>query len=155
MPKHRAFFGIRRLPEAFLIANFCFWVYFWFAFAQAAQPYDPRPWGHLPVDLYSFWGHAIGLTRSSLMYPFMHMAYWIEFPSFLLVSLIQNTLFAHVSADRFLAGISVGGYKLLAIMAVSFMQWYLIACGIRGLWHKWFSRPTAAPGRSPSPPVAG
>ena len=71
-----------RLTKTALIGNVCLWVYFWFAFAYAAQPYDPRPWGHLPVDPYSFGGHAIGLTRSSLTYPFMKVAFWIEFPSF-------------------------------------------------------------------------
>jgi hypothetical protein len=143
------------LAKAILIANACFWLYFWVAFAHSSQPYDPRPWGHGPVDLYSFWGYAIGLTRSSFLYPFMQIAYWVQFPSFLVATLIQNTVFARVSADQFLAGISVGGYKLLAIMVLSFFQWYLVACVVQNLWRRWFRDPTAVSGRSPSPPVAG
>ena len=92
-----------------LIANLCLWAYFWVAFAKASQPYDPRPWGHFPIDLYSFWGHAIGLTKSSFAYPFMETIFWVEFPSFLFVTLVQRAFFAKVSADQFFAGISVGG----------------------------------------------
>jgi hypothetical protein len=121
-----------------LIANLCFWLCFWVAFFLAAQPYDPRPWGHVPVDPYSFGGHAIGLTRSSLTYPFMQAAFWIEFPSFLIATLGQRTFFSSVSGDQVFAGISIGGYKLLVVMVLSFVQWYLIGWLGQKLWERWF-----------------
>ncbi len=62
---------LNKITLALLATNFGLWVYFWIAFVQASQPYDPRPWGHSPVDVYCLWGHAIGLTRSACMYPFM------------------------------------------------------------------------------------
>ncbi len=114
-----------------LAANLGLWIYFWIAFAQASQPYDPRPWGHPPVDVYCLWGHAIGLTRSSFMYPFMALIRWIEFPAFLLATLIQWAFFSRVSADQFLLGISTGGYKLLVIMVLSFLQWYVVGKAIQ------------------------
>lgn len=144
-----------KLVKVLLIVNACLWIYFWFSFARASQPYDPRPWGHFPIDVSSFWGHAIGLTRSSLTYPFMRIIFWTEFPSFLFVTLVQHAFFAKLSADRFLAGISVGGYKLLAIMLVSFVQWYLVGWVGQKLWHRWSSHPTAAPSHAPSTQPGG
>jgi hypothetical protein len=115
-----------KVTVALLIANLALWVYFWAAFALASEPYDPRPWGHFPIDPYSVWGYAIGLKKSAFMYPFMKVIFWAEFPSVLLVTLIQRVLFSKVSADAFFLGISAGGYKLLAIMFLSFGQWYAI-----------------------------
>jgi len=120
-----------KITVALLIANLVLWAYFWIAFALASEPYDPRPWGHYPVDVYCFWGHAIGLTKSAFMYPFMKVIFWTEFPSFLLVTLIQRAFFSNVSADAFLLGISTGGYRLLVIMALSFVQWYLVGKAIQ------------------------
>jgi hypothetical protein len=115
---------MRKLTKIVLIANLCFWVYFWVAFFLAAQPYDPRPLGHLPLGPCSIGGRAIGLTTPSLSYPFMQAALWIQFPSFLIASLGQRAL----SNDLlFFAGISIGGYKLLVTMLLSFLQWYLIS----------------------------
>ena len=127
-----------KLAKFVLMANLCFWTYFWFAFAYSSEAYDPRPWGHMPVDPYSFWGHAIGLTRSSLTYPFMKVAFWIEFPSFFSVTLLRRAFLSGVSGDTFFAGISIGGYELLAIMLLSFLQWYLIGWLCQKLWQKWF-----------------
>jgi hypothetical protein len=114
-----------RVEKILLVANVCFWAFFWIAFFNAARPYLPvQP--HGPVDLYCVWGRAIGLTTSSFLYPFMKVAFVVEFPSFLLVTVIQNLFFSRLSSDYFLAGISVGGFKLFAIMAASFVQWYLL-----------------------------
>jgi hypothetical protein len=127
---------IQKLGKAtavLLAANLGLWVYFWIAFVQASQPYDPRPWGHSPVDVYCLWGHAIGLTRSAFLYPFMGLIRWIEFPSLLLATISQRLFFSKVSADQFLLGVSIGGYKLLVIMVLSFLQWYLVGKGIRRL----------------------
>jgi len=62
---------MRRLVSVLLIGNLCLWLYFGLSFVRACEPYDPRPGGHLPVDPYSFWGHAIGLSKSSHTYIFV------------------------------------------------------------------------------------
>jgi hypothetical protein len=54
MPEAERLHGEGKFVKVLLIANLCLWVYFWLAFAHASQPYDPRPWGHFPIDLYSF-----------------------------------------------------------------------------------------------------
>ncbi|MGA2372763.1 MAG: hypothetical protein ABSG11_19040 [Candidatus Korobacteraceae bacterium] len=71
------------------------------------------------------------------------MIFWVEFPSFLIVTLMQHAFLSKVSADQFFAGISVGGYKLLAIMLLSFLQWYFVGWMGQKLWQRWFkaSRP--------------
>jgi hypothetical protein len=139
-----------KLAKSMLIANLCLWVYFWLAFGHSSEPYDPRPWGHMPVDPYSFWGRAIGLTRSSLTYPFMKATFWIEFPSFLSVALFRKAFLSGVSGDTFFAGISVGGYELLVIMLLSFMQWYIVAWMVQRFWQRWFNGPTTTPSQAPS-----
>lgn len=139
-----------KLAKSMLIANLCLWVYVWLAFGHSSEPYDPRPWGHMPVDPYSFWGHTIGLTRSSLTYPFMKVAFWIEFPSFLSVALFRKAFLSGVSGDTFFAGISVGGYELLVIMLLSFVQWYLVGWVIQKLSRRWFGPAIATPGQTPS-----
>ncbi len=128
---------MRTLPKSAIIANLGLWVYFWLAFARSSQPYDPRPWGHMPVDPYSFWGHTIGLTRSSLTYPFMKVVFGVEFPSFLSVAVFRKAFLAGVSGDTFFAGVSVGGYELVVIMLLSFLQWYFIGLAIQKLFGKW------------------
>jgi hypothetical protein len=126
------------------IANFCLWVYFWFALAHASLAYDPRPGGHLPVDPYSFWGHAIGLKASSLQYPFMKLVFWVDFPSFLFATLFRLAFLPGVPGTAFFAGVSAGGYELLAIMFLSFVQWYLVVWLVQRAWHRFCSRPTSA-----------
>lgn len=126
MPEEGRLHHKLKFVKVLLIANLCLWVYFWLAFAHASQSYDPTPWGHFPIDLYSFWGHAIGLTKSSFAYFFVKIIFWVEFPSFLIVTLIQHLFLPNVSAQQFFAGISVGGYKLLSIMLFSFLQWFFI-----------------------------
>jgi hypothetical protein len=143
------------LVKVLLIANLCFWLYFWLAFSSASQPYDPRPLGHVPVDPYVFWGHAIGLIRSSMTYPFVRVTFWIEFPSFFVVTLFANVFLASVSGDQIVTGISIGGYELLAIMLLSFLQWYLIGWAIEKLWHRWSNRQTAAPNQRSSTTSTG
>jgi hypothetical protein len=136
---------MRKLLMVILIANACLWAYFWLAFAHASQPYDPRPWGHPPVDPYCFWGHAIGLTTSSLTYPFMKVAFWVEFPAFLAVALFRKAFLSGVSGDTFFAGVSIGGYELIATMLLSFLQWLIFAWTARKLL-AWISRrPVATP----------
>ncbi len=125
-----------KITKILIAANLCLWVYFCLAFARASQPYDPRPGGHLPVDPYSFWGHAIGLTKSSLTYPFMKLVFWLEFPSFFLVKLIRNWFLPTVTGDTLIAGVSSGGYELVTIMFVSFFQWYLLGRIAKKLWAK-------------------
>jgi hypothetical protein len=125
-----------KFVKLLLVANLCLWVYFLEAFAQTSQRYDARPWGHPPVEPYSFWGHAVGLTISIFSYTFMKITYWVEIPSFAFVTVTMRILFGRLPSDQLVAGVSLPGYKLLAVMIISFLQWYLIGGMIQKLWQK-------------------
>jgi hypothetical protein len=123
-----------------LIANLCLWVYLWISFALASEPFRPRPLGHYPVDPYTYWGHTIGLTRSSLTYPFMKVAFCVESPSFLLVALVQHALPNRIIYERIVGGISMRGHELLIVMLLSFLQWYIVGRVIEKIWGKRVTR---------------
>lgn len=123
----------KRMVTIFFLANTLFWVYFWTAFALSSEPHEPRPWGHFPVDEHTFWGHSIGLTKSTQLYPFMRWARRVQFPSFVAVIVIENLFFREIGAGTTLLGISFQGWRLLVVMLVSFLQWYLVARILRHL----------------------
>lgn len=124
----------RRAVLIVIAANTLFWVYFWTSFAFAAESHDPRPWGHYPVDEHTFWGHSIGLTQSTALYPFMRVAEWVQFPSFVVVVAFEKMVLGDVGASATLLGISIMGWRLLVVMGLSFLQWYLIALVLRRVW---------------------
>jgi len=124
-----------------LIANLCLWIYFGIAFAQASYPFKHDPWGHPAGAGYTFAGHSIGIVESPFTHPFFNLAFWVEFPSFALARGGQNLLFPRVTGDRFFAGISEGGWRLLTIVVLSFLQWYLVGWVGQKLWQRWFRHP--------------
>jgi hypothetical protein len=139
-----------KFSKAVLIANFCLWAYFWIGFAHASQPYDPRPWGHPPVEPYSFGGRAVGLTTSIYSYAFMKITFWAEIPSFASVTVLMRIFFGRLRSDRFVGSVSVPGYKLLAVMLLSFLQWYFVGWLGQILWQRWTGGPRASRTNAPS-----
>lgn len=126
-----------KFVKMLLIANLFLWVYFWISFAQASYPFRRDPWGHPAGAGYTFAGHSIGITESSFTHPFFNFAFWVELPSFALARVGQNLLFPRVTGGRFFAGISEGGWRLLAILALSFVQWYFVGWVGQKAWCRW------------------
>ena len=104
--------------------NGAFWLYFWLAFASGHA--NDHSWGDRPVDPYVVLGHAIGLSKNPLTYGFMKAMFWVQFPSFCVATIIQR-FFAGIDATVLFLGISPNGYRLIATMLMSFLQWYFIA----------------------------
>src|ERR1051325_6045329 len=125
-----------KFMKVLLIANLCLWVYFWICFAHASYPFRPDPLGHPAGTGYTFWGHSIAEVESGLVYPFFRVVFYVEFPSFLLATLTARVLSPHLLLYGFFAGISKGGWLLLAVMALSFLQWYFIGWVGQKLWHR-------------------
>ena len=123
-----------KFVKTLLIANLFLWVYFWIAFAHASYQYRRDPWGHPAGAGYTFAGHSIGIMESSFTHPFFNLAFWVELPSFALARVGQNLLFPQVTGDRFFAGISEGGWRLLMILVLSFVQWYLVGWAGQKAW---------------------
>jgi hypothetical protein len=131
---------IGKFVSVLLIANLCFWIYFAMAFAQASYPFRRDPLGHPAGAGYTLLGHSIGIVESAFVHPFFNIMFWVEFPSFALASLGQNVLFPHVFhvyGDQFFAGLSVGGWKLLVVALLSFLQWNLVGWVGQKFWQKW------------------
>jgi hypothetical protein len=126
------------------IVNLCLWVYFWIAFARASYAFRPNPLGHPAGAGYTFGGHSIAVVESGLVYPFFKVVFYAEFPSFALATLTAQLFSPHLLLNGFFAGISGGGWLLLGVMALSFLQWYLLGWVAQTLWQKWFSHPISA-----------
>jgi hypothetical protein len=139
-----------KLIMALLLANLCFWIYFAISFAQASYPFKHDPWGHPAGAGYTFLGHSIGIVESPFAHRFFEVMSWVEFPSFAVARLGQNLLFPHVTGDQFFEGISEGGWRVLAVALLSFLQWYLVGWVGQKPWHRWFGHPTADPSQTPS-----
>lgn len=134
-----------RSVKVLLILNLCLWFYFWIAFAHASYPFHPHPLGHPAGTGYTFWGHSIAVVESAFTYPFFRVMFYVEFPSFLLATLVVGVFSPHHLVNGFFLGISGGGWLLQAVMLISFVQWYAIGRLAQKLWHK--SR-----GHAPPPP---
>jgi hypothetical protein len=144
-----------KFVSVLLVANLCFWIYFAISFAQASYPFKRDPWGHPAGAGYTFLGHSIGVVESPFAHPFYQAMFWVEFPSFAVARLGQNLLFPHVAGDQFFAGISEGGWRVLVVALLSFLQWYLVGWVGQKLWHRWTSHPTAAPSQAPTTQPGG
>jgi hypothetical protein len=151
----------RRLGKAvkmLLVANLCLWVYFWIGFAGASYRYKPDPLGHPAGTGYAFWGHSIAVTESGFKYPFFRVVSYVEFPSIALATLVARLFSPRLILYGFFAGISKGGWLLLAVMVLSFLQWYLVGWAGQKLWQRWFSHPAGvlnqAAASGPMPPGA-
>jgi hypothetical protein len=126
---------MERAPKLLVLFNLCLWIYFWVAFTHSAYPFRHNPLGHPAGNGYTFWGHSIAVVESPLSYPFFEVVLYAGFPSFLLGFSIAH-LMPISWLDGFWAGISGDGWVLLAVMALTFFQWYLVGWAMRKLWRK-------------------
>jgi len=122
------------IVRVFLLLNACFWLYFFVAFAGAAEPHVSNPAGHYPVDEYTFWGWSIGLRHSAYLHGFMQGAFWAQLPAALVSYAIIRGLLHNVTAEATFAGISVQGWRLVLTMMLSFGQWYLVGRFVHGIF---------------------
>jgi hypothetical protein len=129
-----------KLAKVLLVLNLCLWIFFWISFALASRPFHPNPMGHPAGTGYTFWGHSIAVVESAFMYPFFKVVMYVEFASFLVITLVVRVFSPHQLLNGFFAGISGGGWLLLATMLLSFLQWYFIGWLVQKLWRRWSTR---------------
>ncbi len=158
MSRKLKFWNMEKAQKVLLIANLCLWIYFWTAFSLASYPFRPDPLGHPAGTGYTFWGHSIAVVESGLVYPFFKAVFYAEFPSFALATLAVQLFSPHQLINGFFAGVSGGGWLLLGVMVLSFLQWYLVGWVGQKLWQKWFAHPSGirnqASSSGPVPPNA-
>ena len=143
----------RTVSKILLIANLLFWIYFGIAFTRASYPYSPEVWNYTAPTApagYTFFGHSIGQRESAFQHPFFQTMFFVEFPSFAVARVGQNLLFPSVTGDRVFVGISEGGWRLLVVGLLSFLQWYLVGWTVHKISRRWSRAPSAAPTRAPS-----
>ncbi len=124
--KSRPLFPLR-FAKLFMLANALFWLIFGVFFAFKSQPYRP----HKPVfeerapDLIYF-GRALSYLENEQMMPLVRTTLLVQWPSFF-VARPLNWCFSRrgIVVDHRYWGISVGGYYLIVVCLLSFLQWYL------------------------------
>jgi len=136
------FLRLGKVQKTLLAANIGLWIYFVAGFVQSSYPFRSNPLGHPAGTGYTFWGHSIAVVESGLVYPFFRVLFCAEFPSFLFATLIARAISPDLLINWFFLGISGGGWLLVAVMVVSFVQWYLIGWMVQKLWQKWSVGPT-------------
>ncbi len=141
---------IGKFVKVLLIANLSLWIYFWIGFALASYPYRPDPLGHPAGTGYTFWGHSIAVTESGFKYPFFRIATYVECPSIGLATLVARVFSPRLVLYGFFAGVSKGGWLLLAVMVLSFLQWYFIGWVAQKLWQRWFGHRSGVRSQTPS-----
>jgi hypothetical protein len=138
---------VGKLQRVLAVANLCLWIYFWLSFAHFSYQYRPNPLGHPAGTGYTFWGHAIAVAESPNFYLFFRVLYRVEWPSFQLPLLALRSLYSPLLLYGFFGGVSKGGWLLLAVMPLSFFQWYLVGLFIDYLRHRLTGKPSRSAGR--------
>jgi hypothetical protein len=115
-----------RFTRLFLFSNGLFWLIFGVFFILKSQPYEP----HVKLfeeesPPYIFWSHAFPFRE--YMNPFMRFTRFLQWPSFYGASPL-NFYFSRrgTVVDHLYGGVSIGGYYLVIVCVLSFIQWYLI-----------------------------
>jgi hypothetical protein len=142
-----------------ILANAVYWIVFAILFVAGSYPYRP----HLPrfeeiTAAYIFFGRALKLldTGTGIGLPplFLKITFAVQWPSAYAARPFFWYFNRHnISVDHQYFGTSLGGYYLLLVGVLSFLQWYLIGWVVQKLWDRWSSHPTAAPSQAPSTPT--
>jgi len=109
-----------------LAANFFFWLLFAINFALSSEPFElhEKQWEeHSPA--YVFWGHAFYVKQYANFV--MRTTKLAQKPSFY-AGVPFNLIFSRrgIAVDKLYRGISVGGYYLIVVSLISFLQWYVV-----------------------------
>jgi hypothetical protein len=144
-----------RVARLLLLLNLAFWLIFAILFLVKSSPYKP----HKPVfeersPEFIYFGRALSVLENEQISPLMKTTLAVQKPSFY----AARPFFWYfnsrgITVDQQYRGISVGGYYLLLVCLVSFLQWFLVGWVLQKLSHKWSSHPAAAPNQTPSTPA--
>ena len=126
------FIGNWRFTGLVVLADVAFWLVFGVLFVAGSYPYKPHKLAFEEVTpSYVFFGRALreidSGTGASLPPPLMKATRVIQGPSFIASSPYFWYFNSHgITVDHLYWGISVGGYYLLLVCLLSFLQWYLV-----------------------------
>jgi hypothetical protein len=136
-----------------VIANALYWLVFAILFAVGSYAYQPhRPRFEEITAAYVFFGRALKLldTSTGIGLPplFLRVTYSVQWPSVYAAGPFFWYFNRHnISVDHQYFGTSVGGYFLLLVCLISFLQWYLMGWMVQKLLNSWRRRSNATPGQ--------
>jgi len=118
--------GTHPFARLLMLANGVFWLVFTINFVVRSYPYEQ----HLKVfeeesPPYIFWSRAFPFEQ--YMSPLMRATRFAQWPSFYAATPF-NLYFSHreTVVDHLYWGVSIGGYYLLLVCLLSFLQWYVV-----------------------------
>ncbi len=114
------------LPTLLMLINGVFWLFFAANFVMVSQAYQPHV-KHFEEESppYIFWGHALPFKQFTA--PFVRVTHLVEMPSFYTAAPF-NFYCSHkgIVVDDLYLGVSEGGYYLILVFLISFLQWCLV-----------------------------
>ena len=119
-----------------LLANAISWFVFAVLLIVQSHPYAPhRPYFEEPTPSYIFLGRAVGQidsgTGGTLPSSLMKVIRGVQTPSFVAARPYFWYFNRHgITVDHLYRGLSIGGYYLIQVCLLSFVQWYLICLPI-------------------------
>lgn len=133
-----------QLPRLFMLANAILWLIFSTNFALKSYTYRH----HTKIfeeesSPYILWSRAFPFDE--YMSPLMRATRVVQWPSFYAATPV-NLYFSHrgIVVDQLYWGISVGGYYLICVCLLSFLQWYLVGLLLAYLRARLRSEPNRA-----------
>jgi hypothetical protein len=118
--------------RAALLVNGTYWFVFAILFAINSYPYAPHPMGFEEITpSHIFFGRALRPlntgTGIGVDPRWVKITYLIQWPSARIARLFYWHFNQHeVAVDTQYWGISLGGYYLIIVCLLSFLQWYLV-----------------------------
>jgi|SRR5579864_1307604 len=116
-----------RLVIGLISANAVYWLAFLANFLLKGYLYNPHvKLFEEPAPPYIIWGRAFPFDQ--YMSPFMRASRILQWPSFYAASPLNVLASSRgIVVDKQYWGTSVGGYYLILVCLISFLQWYLVA----------------------------
>jgi hypothetical protein len=129
------------LGKLLALTNLVFWLLFAAFYLIESNPYKIHDKVFEEIfPAYIYFGRALPVLEERYG-ALMKATTLIQWPSFY-AALPVNFAFSRrgIVVDQQYGAISAGGYYLLAVCMLSFVQWYLVGWIVQGVGHRWVGR---------------
>jgi hypothetical protein len=133
MPRNILFKSQNNFKIFLIILNLIFWILFWIVFFFAACPYQSEPTGEYDKTIVTVIGRSVTLEESKSVNSFWNSGIVLEFPSFMVASLIARMIDPQFAGDNVFMKTSESAWIVILAMCLSFLQWYFVGSLIQYL----------------------